>query len=203
MSANFWFATAKLLHFFELRKNNTNKNYHFQKYRTLYLCMSEIFSNFAAYSPIQIDKAEKLNQYRMMKEMENRRFEGKNEPEIVYSRSVKAGKRIYYLDVKKARNEDLYLCITESKRKQTGETEPPQFEKHKVFLYKEDFAHFTEGLNDVISFVQSQLGNIEERQEWTPETDTTATTEATAEKPAEEKHEDKSILGSILNRLKS
>ena len=136
----------------------------------------------------------------MMKEMENRRFEGKNEPEIVYSRSVKAGKRIYYLDVKKARNEDLYLCITESKRKQTGEAEPPQFEKHKVFLYKEDFAHFTEGLNDVISFVQSQLGDIEERQEWTPETDTT---EATAEKPAEEKHEDKSILGSILNRLKS
>ena len=132
--------------------------------------------------------------------MENRRFEGKNEPEIVYSRSVKAGKRIYYLDVKKARNEDLYLCITESKRKQTGEAEPPQFEKHKVFLYKEDFAHFTEGLNDVISFVQSQLGNIEERQEWTPETDTT---EATAEKTAEEKHEDKSILGSILNRLKS
>ena len=94
----------------------------------------------------------------------------------------------------------MYLCITESKRKQTGEAEPPQFEKHKVFLYKEDFAHFTEGLNDVISFVQSQLGNIEERQEWTPETDTT---EATAEKPAEEKHEDKSILGSILNRLKS
>ena len=139
----------------------------------------------------------------MMKEMENRRFEGKNEPEIVYSRSVKAGKRIYYLDVKKARNEDLYLCITENKRKQTGEAEPPQFEKHKVFLYKEDFAHFTEGLNDVISFVQSQLGNIEERQEWAPETDTTATTEATAEKPAEDKHEDKSILGSILNRLKS
>jgi hypothetical protein len=136
----------------------------------------------------------------MMKEMENRRFEGKSEPDIVYSRSVKAGKRIYYLDVKKARNEDLYLCITESKRKQTGEAEPPQFEKHKVFLYKEDFAHFTEGLNDVISFVQSQLGNIEERQEWTPETDTT---EATAEKTAEDKHEDKSILGSILNRLKS
>jgi hypothetical protein len=73
------------------------------------------------------------------------------------------------LDVKKARNEDLYLCITESKRKQTGEAEPPQFEKHKVFLYKEDFAHFTEGLNDVIAFVQSQLGNIEERKEWTPE----------------------------------
>ena len=130
--------------------------------------------------------------------MENRRFEGKNEPEIVYSRSVKAGKRIYYLDVKKARNEDLYLCITESKRKQMGEAEPPQFEKHKVFLYKEDFAHFTEGLNDVISFVQSQLGEIEERKEWTPEVE-----EAPVKNTVEEKTEDKSILGSILNRLKN
>ena len=131
--------------------------------------------------------------------MENRRFEGKNEPEIVYSRAVKAGKRIYYLDVKKARNEDLYLCITESKRKQTGEAEPPQFEKHKVFLYKEDFAHFTEGLNDVISFVQSQLGAIEERKEWTPEQETE---EATPDN-IEEKTEEKSILGSLLNKLKN
>ena len=129
--------------------------------------------------------------------MENRRFESKAEPEIVYSRSVKAGKRIYYLDVKKARNEDLYLCITESTRKQTGEAEPPQFEKHKVFLYKEDFAHFTEGLNDVISFVQNQLGTIEERKEWTPEEETVET------KPeVEEKTEEKSILGSLLDKIK-
>ncbi len=131
--------------------------------------------------------------------MENRRFEGKTEPEIVYSRSVKAGKRIYYLDVKKARNEDLYLCITESKRKQTGESEPPQFEKHKVFLYKEDFAHFTEGLNDVIAFVQSQLGAIEERQEWIPEAEEAPATVETVE----EKPEDKSLLGSLLNKLKN
>ena len=131
--------------------------------------------------------------------MENRRHEMKNEPEIVYSRSVKAGKRIYYLDVKKARNEDLYLCITESKRKQLGETDIPQFEKHKVFLYKEDFAHFTEGLNDVIAFVQSQLGEIEERKEWTLET------EGATDEPVSEntKEEDKSLLGSILNRLKN
>ena len=130
--------------------------------------------------------------------MENRRFEGKTEPEIVYSRAVKAGKRIYYLDVKKARNEDLYLCITESTRKQTGEAEPPQFEKHKVFLYKEDFAHFTEGLNDVISYVQGQLGAIEERKEWIPET------AGAEEKPElEEKNEEKSILGSLLNKLKN
>jgi hypothetical protein len=130
--------------------------------------------------------------------MENRRFEGKSEPEIVYSRSVKAGKRIYYLDVKKARNEDLYLCITESKRKQTGESEAPQFEKHKVFLYKEDFVHFTEGLNDVIAFVQNQLGTIEERQEWTPE----VSAEDVKTETVEEKTEEKPLLGSILDKFK-
>ena len=129
--------------------------------------------------------------------MENRRFEGKNEPEIVYSRSVKAGKRIYYLDVKKARNEDLYLCITESKRKQTGETEVPQFEKHKVFLYKEDFAHFTEGLNDVIAFVQNQLGEIEDRKEWIPEKEESHD-EISVESVTEDKNEDKSILKRLL-----
>lgn len=96
-------------------------------------------------------------------------FDEKRDQEIVYSRSVKAGKRIYYLDVRKARNNDLYLCITESKRRQNEGEEMPSFEKHKVFLYKEDFAHFTEGLEDVIAYVKSQLGDIEQRSEWTPE----------------------------------
>ena len=107
--------------------------------------------------------------------------EERRDQEIVYSRSVKAGKRIYYLDVRKARNEDLYLCITESKRRQTEGDEAPSFEKHKVFLYKEDFAHFTEGLQDVIAYVQSQLGAIEERPEWIPEAK-----EAEGEQAAEE-----------------
>ena len=100
--------------------------------------------------------------------MENQKEE-RREQEIVYSRSVKAGKRIYYLDVRKARNNDLYLSITESKRRQAEEGETSSFEKNKVFLYKEDFANFIEVLQDVIAFVQNQLGAIEERQEWTPE----------------------------------
>jgi hypothetical protein len=78
-----------------------------------------------------------------------------------------------------------------------GETEAPQFEKHKVFLYKEDFAHFTEGLNDVIAFVQNQLGEIEERKEWVPEKEEFHN-EASVENVTEDKHEDKSILKRIL-----
>lgn len=100
--------------------------------------------------------------------MDNRKTEDRREPEIVYSRSVKAGKRIYYLDVKKARNADLYVCITESKKRSMGEAEPPSFEKHKLFLYKEDFAHFVEGLEDVIGYVKEQVGEIEDRAPYLP-----------------------------------
>lgn len=101
--------------------------------------------------------------------MENRRFEEKGEPEIVFSKSVKAGKRLYYLDVKKARNEDLYLCITESKKRNMGEGMEPQFEKHKIFLYKEDFAHFTDALTEVIGYIKNEVGEIAEREAWVPE----------------------------------
>jgi len=78
------------------------------------------------------------------------------EKEIAYSRSVKAGKRIYYLDVKRSRNEDLYLSLTESKKKVTGSADNPEvtYEKHKIFLYKEDLSKFTEALIDVIQFMQ-------------------------------------------------
>ena len=129
--------------------------------------------------------------------MENQKEE-KREQEIVYSRSVKAGKRIYYLDVRKARNEDLYLCITESKKKSGAEDEAPQFEKHKVFLYKEDFRHFTEGLEDVMNFVKAQVGAIEDREEWTPKEDESETKEP--ETAAQTNNEEKPRRG-FLNRL--
>ena len=104
----------------------------------------------------------------------------RREQEIVYSRAIKAGKRIYYLDVRKARNNDLYLSITESKRRQAEGEEAPSFEKHKLFLYKEDFAHFLEGLQDVIGYVRNELGEIAEREEYVPEQQADANAEAAA-----------------------
>ncbi|MBQ7258924.1 MAG: DUF3276 family protein [Paludibacteraceae bacterium] len=104
----------------------------------------------------------------------------RREQEIVYSRAIKAGKRIYYLDVRKARNNDLYLSITESKRRQAEGEEAPSFEKHKLFLYKEDFAHFLEGLQDVIGYVRNELGEIAEREEYVPEQHADADAEAAA-----------------------
>lgn len=64
-----------------------------------------------------------------------------NDKEIVFSKSIKAGKRIYYLDVKKNRKDEMFLAITESKKVITGEGDDSQvsFEKHKIFLYRRTF----------------------------------------------------------------
>ena len=72
----------------------------------------------------------------------------KQEQDIVFSRAIKTGKRIYYLDVKRTRTDDLFLAITESKKRVTGTDENAQvtFEKHKIFLYREDFEKFTTAL---------------------------------------------------------
>lgn len=71
--------------------------------------------------------------------------------EEVYSKVVKAGKRTYFIDVKPTKGNDLYLTITESKKTTEGGLE--SFQKHKIFLYKEDFAKFSEGLLDAINKV--------------------------------------------------
>ena len=76
--------------------------------------------------------------------------------EIVYSKAIKAGKRIYYLDVKKNLKDDLFIAITESKRNQSKEGEPVTFEKHKIFLYKEDFDKFMDGMNDIIRYIKEK-----------------------------------------------
>lgn len=72
----------------------------------------------------------------------------------VYSKVVKAGKRTYFFDVKSTRGKDLYITITESK-KRTNEDGSASFEKHKLFLYKEDFSKFMEGLEDALSKIDS------------------------------------------------
>ena len=77
--------------------------------------------------------------------------------EIVFSKAIKAGKRIYYLDVKKNRKEEMFLAITESKKIVSGEGDDAQvsFEKHKIFLYKEDFEKFMDGLHQAIQYIES------------------------------------------------
>ena len=87
-------------------------------------------------------------------EDEKGRTEGQNErseKEEVFTKVVRAGKRTYFFDVKSTRHEDLYLTITESKKRQ-GKEGKMFYEKHKIFLYKEDFEKFTEGLREAVTF---------------------------------------------------
>jgi len=78
-------------------------------------------------------------------------FSERNEKEEVFTKVVRAGKRTYFFDVKSTRHEDLYLTITESKKRQ-GKEGKMFYEKHKIFLYKEDFEKFTEGLREAVDF---------------------------------------------------
>ena len=96
---------------------------------------------------------------------------GEGDKEIVFSKAIKAGKRIYYLDVKKNRKDEMFLAITESKKIVQGEGDDAQvnFEKHKIFLYKEDFEKFLTGLQQTIRFIDEAQGIS--RPDKQPETD--------------------------------
>jgi len=73
-----------------------------------------------------------------------------NEQKEMYSKVVRAGKRTYFFDIKATKGNDLYITLTESK-KSFGDDGDGSYEKHKIFLYKEDFEKFREGLNDVLA----------------------------------------------------
>jgi hypothetical protein len=71
----------------------------------------------------------------------------------IFTKRVRAGKRTYFFDVKSTKSEkDFYITITESKR--VGDEE---YEKHKIFLYKEDFDKFREALVEAVEYVQKEL----------------------------------------------
>jgi len=80
--------------------------------------------------------------------------EYKNVNEEIFTKVVRAGKRTYFFDVKATRKDDYYLTITESK-KRLGKEGKIFYEKHKIFLYKEDFEKFTEGLKDAVTFIDN------------------------------------------------
>ena len=84
--------------------------------------------------------------------------------EEIFSKSVRAGKRTYFFDVKSTKGNDYYLTITESK-KRFGDDGKFFYEKHKLFLYKEDFEKFAEGLNEAVAHIKSISPAIEPRSE--------------------------------------
>ena len=73
----------------------------------------------------------------------------------VLSRAVRAGKRTYFFDVKTTKSDEKYLTITESKRKFNADEGKFYYEKHKLFLYKEDFHKFKSALYGVLEFIET------------------------------------------------
>ena len=96
--------------------------------------------------------------------------------DIIFWKAIKAGKRIYYLDVKRNRRGELYLCITESKKITQGDgpEAPFTFDKHKIFLYKEDFDKFRQGLEEVVEYIKERCPVVERVAEESEEHNTSS-----------------------------
>lgn len=82
-------------------------------------------------------------------------FDRQPRREELFSRAVRAGKRTYFFDVKSTRGEDQYLTITESKRRFDADQGKFFYEKHKIFLYREDFEKFIKGLTECVDFIET------------------------------------------------
>tara|TARA_R110002072_G_scaffold172324_5_gene326367 strand:- start:6438 stop:6824 length:387 start_codon:yes stop_codon:yes gene_type:complete len=97
------------------------------------------------------------------------------EQEEIYSKVLRAGRRTYFFDVRATRAGDYYLTITESK-KFTNDDGSFHYKKHKIYLYKEDFASFKENVDEMIDYIINEKGEevISERhqKDFKKETDT-------------------------------
>lgn len=78
----------------------------------------------------------------------------------ILSKAVKAGRRTYFFDVRATRADDYFLTITES-RKMTAADGSVSYDRHKIFLYKEDFTKFADGLKEVVDFIRRTKGLVD------------------------------------------
>jgi len=107
--------------------------------------------------------------------------------EEIHSKAVRAGKRTYFFDVKATRRNDYYLTITESKKRFNRDGKF-FYEKHKLFLYKEDFDKFSDSLKEIIEFIREANPQPIDPDE--VEVDETATAESTAKEEPEKEEKD-------------
>lgn len=91
-------------------------------------------------------------------------YTDQKERDEVFSKSVKAGKRTYFFDVKETKSGEKYLTITESKRKFNENNGQFTYEKHKIFLYKEDHAKFMNALQGTINYIETGIEPVFEEE---------------------------------------
>jgi len=114
------------------------------------------------------DGSEKKEELEKKEEKDTNDAPNNTEREEIFSKVVRAGKRTYFFDVKATRRNDYYLTITESKKRFNRDGRF-YYEKHKIFLYKEDFDKFSDGLAEVIEYIQENRPEIIEKEEITPQ----------------------------------
>ena len=93
--------------------------------------------------------------------MDNEHESSKRRTDDIYSKSLRAGNRTYFFDVKSTKSEDLYLTITESRRRFNNDNGKFFYEKHKLFLYPEDFASFQDKLQATLDKISELNGGKE------------------------------------------
>ncbi len=112
------------------------------------------------------DGSEKKEELEKKEEKDTNDAPNNTEREEIFSKVVRAGKRTYFFDVKATRRNDYYLTITESKKRFNRDGRF-YYEKHKIFLYKEDFDKFSDGLAEIIEYIQENRPEIIEKEEIT------------------------------------
>ena len=115
--------------------------------------------------------------------------------EDIFSNAVRAGKRTYFFDVKATKSNQYYLTITESKRRFNAEQGKFFYEKHKVFLYQEDFEKFSEGLKSAIAYIETRQPVPVDRQEEADETSDESTVEVSFEDLGKDYAVSKAVTG--------
>lgn len=100
----------------------------------------------------------------------------------IYSKSLRAGRRTYFFDVRSTRADDFYLTITESKR-DFNEDGTPFYKKHKIYLYKEDFQNFKDHLNEMVDYIIKERGEEIISLKKEEKSDTEVPTEENKEEP--------------------
>lgn len=99
-----------------------------------------------------------------MEGQENEKKEMREQREEIYSQTLRAGKRTYFFDVRATQSDDYYLTITESKKRFNNQQGKFHYEKHKIFLYKEDFENFMESFSKTVEFIKKERPITERRQ---------------------------------------
>ena len=113
-------------------------------------------------------KKSDMNEFEHVEKNEDRDRRMEKDSNEILSRSIRCGKRTYFFDLKVSKNSEPYLTISESKRRYNENDDKFFYEKHKLFLMKQDLKQFTAELTKMIEFIEAnpQLDNVKQSEDF-------------------------------------